>query len=319
MDGPSGSDIVLRVNGVDKHEIYNTLTSFNIYNTTTTSVALSIANSSGAATFSSSVTATKLIINSTDTGGDGLVQIVASAGVMGDSTKKRSLSVYSTTAENADQPGVILGYDTSGAGIVAARTNSSGQPLAFWTYNGSAWGERMRITSGGTILVNATTDPGSSKLYVNGVIRANEGIISTGTSSSLGTQSRGGNGYYYYWIGYNTELKLYYDATGFVGQFSNTTGIYTSTSDRNKKKDFEESNIGLNEVMQLKPTLYRMKSDNSNGQKELGFIAQEVKECIPNAYVESGDFIGLNFNPIVAALTKAVQELKTELDTLKNK
>jgi len=98
-----------------------------------------------------------------------------------------------------------------------------------------------------------------------------------------------------------------------------STGVYVATSDINKKKDFEDSNIGLAEVLQLKPTLYRMESDESNGQKELGFIAQEVQGIIPSAYQESGDFIGLNFNPIVAALTKAIQELKAELDSLKNK
>jgi hypothetical protein len=98
-----------------------------------------------------------------------------------------------------------------------------------------------------------------------------------------------------------------------------STGVYVATSDINKKKDIELSKIGLSEIMQLKPSLYRMKEDESDGQKELGFIAQEVKLVIPNAYQESGDFIGLNYNPIVAALTKAVQELKAELDTLKNK
>jgi len=93
-------------------------------------------------------------------GGDGVLQIISSAGTFGDSSKKRSLSIQSTVAENADQPGVVLGYDTAGAGIVAARTNSSGQPLAFWTYNGSAWGERMRITSTGNVGIGTTSPSG---------------------------------------------------------------------------------------------------------------------------------------------------------------
>lgn len=70
--------------------------------------------------------------------------------------------------------------------------------------------------------------------------------------------------------------------------------------------------------MGLKPTMYRMKSEYGT-QKHLGFIAQEVKDYIPQAYVESGNFIGLSEMPIIAALTKAVQELKAELDILKNK
>jgi hypothetical protein len=64
-------------------------------------------------------------------------------------TGGRIASFRSTAAANADQPGVILGFDTAGPGIVAARSNGSGQDLAFWTYSGSAWGERARIPKAG--------------------------------------------------------------------------------------------------------------------------------------------------------------------------
>lgn len=60
-----------------------------------------------------------------------------------------------------------------------------------------------------------------------------------------------------------------------------------------------------------------MKEDDESLEKQLGFIAQEVKEYIPQAYYEQDGikekFIGLNFNPIVAALTKAIQELNEKL------
>jgi hypothetical protein len=114
------------------------------------------------------------------------------------------------------------------------------------------------------------------------------------------------------------DFHFRFDGTS-RASINRTTGVYVATSDINKKKDLEESKIGLNEVLQLKPTLYRMKSDTTKGEKELGFIAQEVKGIIPSAYQESGDFIGLNYNPIVAALTKAVQELEAKIKTLENK
>jgi hypothetical protein len=104
-----------------------------------------------------------------------------------------------------------------------------------------------------------------------------------------------------------------------VGNLNATTGVYTALSDRNKKKDFEESTIGLNAILGLKPTLYRMKDQEETERKQLGFIAQEVKDYIPQAYVEQDNFIGLQDRPIVAALVKAVQELKAELDELKSK
>ena len=49
--------------------------------------------------------------------------------------------------------------------------------------------------------------------------------------------------------------------------------------------------------------------------------AQEVKDFIPQAYSESinGDdtFIGLNYNAIVAALVKAIQEQQAQIEELK--
>jgi hypothetical protein len=99
-----------------------------------------------------------------------------------------------------------------------------------------------------------------------------------------------------------------------------TSGAYTALSDVNKKKDFEQSTIGLSEVLQLKPTLYRLKESEETSPKELGFIAQEVKDHIPQAYVESNMadelFIGLNQMPIIAALTKAIQEQQAKITAL---
>ena len=108
-----------------------------------------------------------------------------------------------------------------------------------------------------------------------------------------------------------------------IGTLNASTGVYTALSDINKKKDFEESTIGLSAIIGLKPTLYRMKDDESEGKKELGFIAQEVKDYIPQAYVENGDddyqFVGLNYNAIVATLTKAIQEQQTIIEDLKSR
>ena len=72
-------------------------------------------------------------------------------------TAYRVARFHSSTAAASDQPGIILGYDTSGAGVIAADTQTLGQPIAFWTYNGFAWAERMRIDSSGNLLVGKTS------------------------------------------------------------------------------------------------------------------------------------------------------------------
>jgi hypothetical protein len=63
-DATTGVNFVFKQGGVTKHEIFTNTTQFAIYNSTTASVALGIANATGAATFSSSVTAGGIITGS---------------------------------------------------------------------------------------------------------------------------------------------------------------------------------------------------------------------------------------------------------------
>ena len=173
--------------------------------------------------------------------------------------------------------------------------------------------ERMRITSGGVVLINTTTPNaigGSGSLQVNG------GIFSLGSSSFLGTLDRNSSNFLGFYA--QTSLFLYNSGSGTnIGSFNPTSGAYTALSDINKKKDFEDSRIGLDAILGLKPTLYRMKTEDDTENKQLGFIAQEVKEFIPQAYSENGEFIGLIEMPIIAALTKAIQEQQTQINELK--
>jgi hypothetical protein len=204
-------------------------------------------------------------------------------------------------------------YANSGAALFfgsgAATYLSASTSLMTFAVNNS---ERMRITSGGNVLIGTTTDASSAwKLQVVSP------IATLGADSGLVYENRSNANRYTF---YATGGVSYWFNGGNIASINMTTGAYTALSDVNKKKDFEESNIGLAEVMQLKPTLFRMKTDSNSDAKQLGFIAQEVKDYIPQAYTETSEgFIGLQDRPIIAALTKAVQELKAELDTLKNK
>jgi hypothetical protein len=178
--------------------------------------------------------------------------------------------------------------------------------LTFQFNQSGTFVEGFRLNASGNVLIGTTTDR-SDRLQVQGDIVAQNtsgsGIFSRATSNSTtyGFVNTG--------VG---NLILTNSGVANVGIFNMSTGIYTSTSDYNKKKDFEESRIGLNSILGLKPTLYRMKTENDT-EKHLGFIAQEVKEFIPQAYLEQKDFIGLDFNPIVAVLVKAIQELNDKL------
>jgi hypothetical protein len=177
--------------------------------------------------------------------------------------------------------------------------------MSFGTRNNNIdYNNTLNILNG-QVGINTTTL--SRTLTVNGQF----GCV--GGSAAIYLAARDATSDYAFYASNSTVIYIFNTSVGNMGQFATATGVYTPLSDINKKKDFESSTIGLKEVLQLKPTLYRMKSEDETSNKELGFIAQEVKEFIPQAYVESGEeddkFIGLNFNAITAGNTKAIQEL----------
>jgi uncharacterized protein YaiE (UPF0345 family) len=200
---------------------------------------------------------------------------------------------FFVSANSASIRGVVMARaSTLNDVYIASITNS---PLVFGTNDT----ERMRITSGGQLQIKQAANT-----------HATDGLSIFNTLGNPWNFVNGG------------DNNLYLGYTGTSRGVFATTGVYTPVSDINKKKDFEDSTIGLNAILGLKPTLYRMIDDESEGEKELGFVAQEVKEFIPHAYVESGNedakFIGLNYNAIVAALVKAIQEQQEQIDSLKN-
>jgi hypothetical protein len=169
---------------------------------------------------------------------------------------------------------------------------------------------RATVSSGGNFLIGSTTDDTVNKLQVTG------NIVSKSTGNPFfGSQKNGGSTYGFYSDGAGSLILVDF-GIAVRGNFNMGTGIYTPTSDINKKKDFELSSLGLNAILGLKPTLYRMKEDKEDSPKYLGFLAQEVKEFIPQSFVEKDDFIGLDYQSITATLVKAVQEQQSIIDGL---
>ena len=84
------------------------------------------------------------------------------------------------------------------------------------------------------------------------------------------------------------------------------------SSDRRLKSDIIELNGGLDLVSKLKPMEY-IKSEN----KEFGFITDEIPEELDFLVKRSGEYEALDYISMIGILVKSVQELKTELDTIK--
>jgi hypothetical protein len=94
-------------------------------------------------------------------------------------------------------------------------------------------------------------------------------------------------------------------------------------SDFNLKNSIEPINYGLNCINQLKPVSYLWNDVNRKLEStipDIGFIAQDVMDVIPEAVRSNGDGdLQLNYKAITATLVKAIQEQQAQIETLKQR
>jgi hypothetical protein len=93
-------------------------------------------------------------------------------------------------------------------------------------------------------------------------------------------------------------------------------------SDFNLKNSIDTINFGLSDVLKLKPVSFNWNDEarNINEYKSMGFIAQDVMNVIPNAASTMGDGdMQVDYNAIVATLTKAIQEQQAFIKALEQR
>jgi len=92
-------------------------------------------------------------------------------------------------------------------------------------------------------------------------------------------------------------------------------GAWTNASDARLKKNITDIKYGLNTVVATQPRSYER--NDVEGQF-IGFIAQELKEQIPEVVFGSEDEqYTVDYGSLVAVAFKAIQELKAEFDAYK--
>jgi len=109
-----------------------------------------------------------------------------------------------------------------------------------------------------------------------------------------------------------------------TGIVYSSSGTLTSTnpSDIRLKQDIKPLEYGLNEIMALNPVKFKWKDGSNNGEEQVGLIAQNVQEVMPDLVKnisEDSEFLGLDSYAINIVLINAIKELQERIKILENK
>jgi hypothetical protein len=207
--------------------------------------------------------------------------------------------------------------DPSGSGVgvvskIRSINSSSFQGeagLAFHTGTTSGLTERMRITSGGDVLIGTTSN------VVGGV--GGHSLVIDAANQNLGIKTASGN---------QQAVRFANDTTA-VGSINLTTTStsYATSSDYRLKENVVDLTGALDRVDQLEPKRFNFIADAETTVD--GFIAHEVQSVIPEAVTGEKDAVddegnpqyqGIDQSKIVPLLVGAIKELKAEIETLKS-
>jgi hypothetical protein len=212
--------------------------------------------------------------------------------------------------------GIIFGDNTVTNGymgrIAVIQENPSASTVShmrFYTNNGGGNGatsERMRITSGGNLLIGKTAASVANvgcELNGNGTatfafaITSNEAVIYNNTTT--GTT-------------YQIDFRTNSVERGSISVTDSATAFNT-TSDYRIKEDFKQFN-GLEKLANIK--VYDFKFKDLEERMD-GVIAHELQEILPYAVTGVKDgtkFQSVDYSKLVPVLVKSIQELSTKLD-----
>jgi hypothetical protein len=209
--------------------------------------------------------------------------------------------------------GTVIYKDANGT--TTLNSNASQSPLVA-QINGT---EALKIDTSGNLLVGGATT--SSKLNV-----LTSGVPATFTSTSAGdmflltSNTAGSSGTAIY------VIPCRFGSTAVLGGGLYWNGSVMSlqgTSDYRLKEDIKPLESALETIGKLNPVTYTWINSNQPGA---GFIAHEFQQVLPNSVVGQKDAVDENGKEIpqsidqtslIVYLTKAIKELKAEIDVLK--
>jgi trimeric autotransporter adhesin len=228
-------------------------------------------------------------------------------------TDNVAIGYKALAGNNINTRNVAVGYEAmryadsrTGAGIQAYNTAVGYKAMRGSTTAANNTGEN-NVAIGDSVLVNVTS--GSFNTVV-GAFAGNN--ITTGYNNTV--------------IGYEAEVpsgissnqvRIGNSAISYAG----VQVPWTTTSDRRLKEKIKPITTGLTFIKSLRPVMYH-RTNNLMPDRELGFIAQELQEAMPQLGIpdwgmiraDDKGYLTVRYNDLIAPIISAVQEQQAQLE-----
>jgi len=219
--------------------------------------------------------------------------------------------------------GILLNEQGTDRYSIASTSNGT-----FQIFSEVSNATRLSISSAGDVQIGSS---GTSNLYFGNTISASS------ADRGMRIHTNNANVFFDFQGEANDELFFRdYDGSGGIHtrhEFGISNGAIIiaggltqngSPSDIKYKENIKTISNGIDKIQKLNPVEFDWndKSDaHKIGKKEdAGFIAQEVQKVLPNLVNENVDGdLALNYEGIIPYLVQSIQELKKEIEILKNK
>jgi hypothetical protein len=222
------------------------------------------------------------------------------ARVQNQSTNSAAYAGYQISA-SGNNWGIWVGSSAANSNALAFVVDPSGTPSV-----------KMTLDTSGNLLVGTTTTSGNAGGLKLSNVAGNLGQITFSNNS--------GSADYVARFNWGSTPDL-------VGNITVSSGgtAFNTTSDYRLKESVQPLVGGLARVNALKPSIYKWKTDGSNGE---GFLAHELAESVPLAVTGKKDAVnedgsikpqGVDLSKVVPILVAAIQELTARVQTLEAK
>ena len=228
--------------------------------------------------------------------------------------------------------------DRRAAAIAAVQTTSDEDQvgLAFFTHSSTdaaaAIQESVRIEHNGYMLIGTTTATGNTDrlLQVGDTSRSSTYIeVRTSTSGASGVvfsdddDGSGSTGYRGTIEYAHSADRLDFKTAGVTRLTCDSSGNFTATgnvtaySDVTLKENIETIPNALDKVLNLRGVEFD-RNDKENNPHEIGVIAQEVEEVVPEVVMTNEEGLkSVAYGNLVGLLIESIKELKAEVNDLK--